>query len=176
MTETPTDKKLDELYELVDDMEIAMLTTRRSDGMLVTRPMATQDRGPEADLWFVTSVETHKVDEIERNPEVSVSYLNGKTMEWVSVSGRARITQDREKIESLYEPDWKAWFPDEGGAKDGGPQDPRLALILVEATTAHYMKAKHSRPVALFEIVKGVLTGTQPDIGREEQLGTDELR
>lgn len=176
MTETSTDKKLDELYELVDDMKIAMLTTRRPDGMLVTRPMATQDRGPEADLWFVTSVETHKVDEIEQNPDVSVSYLDGKTMEWVSVSGRARISQDRERIASLYEPDWKAWFPDEGGDRDGGPQDPRLALILVDATTAHYMKAKHSRPVALFEIAKGVLTGTQPDVGREEQLDEGELR
>lgn len=51
MTDTiSTDKKLDELYELIDEMEIAMMTTRRPDGMLVTRPMATQDRGPHGEL------------------------------------------------------------------------------------------------------------------------------
>jgi len=37
-----TTKKLDELYALIDGIEIAMFTTRRPDGQLVSRPMATQ--------------------------------------------------------------------------------------------------------------------------------------
>ena len=37
------------------------------------------------------------------------------------------------------------------------------------------MKAKHSKPVTLFEIAKGIATGTQPDLGREEHLSKDEL-
>jgi general stress protein 26 len=174
-TNTPTAKKLNELYELIDDMEIALLTTVRPDGMLVTRPMATQQQGPLGDLWFVTNIETHKIEEIEANPHVSLGYLNPKTMEWVSVSGTARITQDRAKIRELHEPDWKAWFEDEGGNRDGGPDDPRLALIAVDAHTVTYMVSKHSRPRVLFEIAKGVLTGTQPDIGREEHLTGSEL-
>ena len=173
---TPTTKKLDELYDLIDDMEIAMMTTRRPDGSLVTRPMATQQQGPLADLWFVTDVETHKVDEVRRDPNVNLGYYNPKTREWVSVSGTATISQDRRKIRELYQPDWKAWFNDEGGDRDGGPDDPRLALILVEATAVHYMKAKHSRAVTLFEIARGVLTGTEPDIGREEHLSGAELK
>ena len=32
------------------------------------------------------------------------------------------------------------------------------------------MKAKHTRPVQLFEIARGVLTGTRPDVGREERV------
>ncbi|MGP1309584.1 MAG: pyridoxamine 5'-phosphate oxidase family protein [Phycisphaerales bacterium] len=170
-----TNKKLDELYDLIEDIEIAMLTTSRPDGMLVTRPMATQDHNHLGDLWFVTNIETHKVDEIEANPQVSIGYLDPKTMEWVSVSGTATISQDRETIRELHQPDWKAWFEDEGGERDGGPDDPRLALIIVDAHTAVYMKAKHSRPRTLFEIMRGVLTGSQPDIGREEQLSEREL-
>lgn len=175
-TNTPTEKKLDELYELIDDIDIALLTTVRPDGMLVTRPMATQAHNHLGDLWFVTNIETHKVGEIEANPNVSVGYLNHKTMEWVSVSGAATITQNRAKIRELHQPDWKAWFEDEGGNRDGGPDDPRLALIVVEAHTVCYMKAKHSRPRTLFEIARGVVTGTQPDIGREERLSRSELR
>ena len=173
---TPTAKKLDELYELIEDMEIALMTTRRPDGMLVTRPMATQERGPVADLWFVTDVETHKVDDLRTDPHVNLGYYNSKTYEWVSVSGVATITQDRQKIRELYKPDWKAWFNDEGGTRDGSPDDPRLALILVEARSVTYMKTKYSRPRVLFEIARGVLTGTDPDIGREEHLSSAEIK
>ncbi len=173
---TTTNTKLDELYELIDEIEIAMLTTRRTDGQLVSRPMATQKRNAIADVWFATSIETHKIDELEFEPNVNLSYLDGGSMEWVSVSGTATISQDRALIRSLHQPDWKAWFGDEGGAKDGGPDDPRLALILVEAGSAHYMKAKHSKPRVLFELVRGMVIGEKPDVGREEQLSGSEIK
>lgn len=172
---TPTAKKIDELYGLIDQMEIALLTTRRPDGRLVTRPMATQERDPGADLWFVTSIETHKIDEIQNDPNVSVGYYDAGTSEWVSVSGTATISQDRAKIHALYQPDWKAWFEDQGGDRDGGPDDPRLALLAIDAQSVHYMKAKHSKPVALFELAKGMLTGSEPDLGREETLSGADL-
>lgn len=172
---TSTEKKLDELYELIEDMEIALMTTRRPDGMLVTRPMATQDRGPLADLWFVTNIETHKVDEIEHDPHVCLGYYNDSSREWVSISGMATISQDRAKIRELYAPDWKIWFSDEGGNRDGGPDDPRLALIFVDAHMVHYMKTKFSRPRILFELVRGAVTGDTPELGREERLSRNEL-
>jgi general stress protein 26 len=176
MTTASTKKKLDELYELLDDMEVALLTTRRPDGMLVTRPMATQDHGPVADLWFVTDINTHKVDEIEADPHVSVGYYNNRSKEWVSVSGTATVTQDRARIHELYAPDWKIWFADEGGNRDGGPDDPRLALLLVTANSVVYLKNDLSRPAVLFEMAKGYVTGKQPEIGRQEQLTPGELR
>ena len=172
---TPKSTKLDELYELIDEMEIAMMTTRNIDGMLVTRPMDTQKRGPDADLWFVTNIEDHKVDELIRDSHISLGYYNSSTREWVCVSGIATITQDRKKIHQLYKPDWKAWMPDEGGKKDGGPDDPRIALIFVDAHSAHYMKSKHSRPRQLFEVALGIVTGKAPDVGREEHLEKDDL-
>ncbi|MEO5824849.1 MAG: pyridoxamine 5'-phosphate oxidase family protein, partial [Gemmatimonadales bacterium] len=172
---TTTNTKLDELYELIAEIEIAMLTTRTSDGQLVSRPMATQKRNPVADLWFVTSNETHKVDEMEIDPNVNLAYLDSGSMEWVSVSGTATINQDRALIRALYQPDWKAWFGDEGGANDGGPDDPRLALILVDARTAHYLKSTHSKPMVLFELARGMVTGKKPEIGREEELAGSEL-
>ncbi len=175
MSNTPTEKKLDELYELIKDMEIALMTTRDEDGRLVSRPMATQEQGPLGDLWFVTNIETHKVDQIRFDPNVSIAYYNTDTYEWVSVSGTAAINQDRAKIKELYEPDWKAWFGDEGGNRDGGPDDPRLALILVDAETATYMKSKYSKPRVLFELARGIITGKTAELGREEFLSPEEL-
>lgn len=171
----PTDKKISELYGLIEEMEIAMMTTEQADGRLVTRPMATQTQAGIGDLYFVTDIGSQKVGDLRQNPKINLGYLNTSNYEWVSVSGTATISQDRAKIKELYQPDWKAWFGDEGGAKDGGPDDPRLALIIVDADSVRYLKAKHSKPVALFQIAKGMVTGDTPDLGREESMSDSEL-
>ena len=173
MTDKPLTKKLDELYKLIEGIEIAMMTTQRADGSLVSRPMATQERQPGADLWFVTDIESEKIGELDLNPIISLAYF--KDWEWVSISGFATISTDREMIRRLYKPDWKAWFGDEGGERDGGPDDPRFALVLVDAASAVYGKRNKSKPVALFEIVKGLVTGDAPDIADVETLSDTEL-
>jgi general stress protein 26 len=175
-TTPSTTKKLDELYDLIEGIEIAMFTTRRADGNLVSRPMATQERVSGTDLWFVTDVSSHKLDELENDAHVNLAYYNTKSREWVSVAGIAQITQDRNLIKELYKPDWKAWFGDEGGERNGGPDDPRLALILVEAQSVEYMVVNKPRPVVLFEVAKAMVTGTPPNVGEERSLTERELR
>ncbi len=54
--------EMDKLFEHIDDIEIAMLTTRRPDGHLCSRAMATQKRAAGADLWFVTLEDSGKLD------------------------------------------------------------------------------------------------------------------
>jgi general stress protein 26 len=173
--DAPLGKKLDELYGLIDGIEIAMFTTRRPDGHLVSRPMATQTQAEGSDLWFVTNGESHKLDELEADPHVNLAYYKDRTREWVSVSGTATISQDRRAIHELYRPDWKAWFGDEGGARDGGPDDPRLALILVDVDSASYLKVDKPQPVVLFEVVKGMVTGTPPNVGREKHVSGSDI-
>ena len=173
----PTEKKLDDLYGLVDGIEVAMFTTRRADGHLVSRPMQTQARDARlADFWFVTDGETHKLDELENDPHVNLSFYRDRTREWVSVSGTARVVTDRAKIRELYQLDWRAWFADEGGERDGGPGDPRLTLVLVDAHTVVYMKSDTPRPVVLFEVVKGIVTGQRPNVGSTRIVDAGELQ
>ena len=175
-TASPTDKKLDDLYKLIEGIEIAMFTTRRADGQLVSRPMATQERVSGSDLWFVTDISSHKLDELEHDAHVNLAYYNVKSREWVSVAGTATVTQDRNLIKELYKPDWKAWFGDEGGAKDGGPEDPRLALVLVEAQSVEYLVVTKPKPVVLFEVAKAMVTGAPPKVGEQRHLSERELR
>lgn len=171
----PTEKKLDDLYGLVEGIETAMFTTRRLDGRLVSRPMATQERDAIADFWFVTEGDSDKLDELEHDPHVNLSYYRDRTREWVSVSGTARISRDREQIRRLYKPDWRAWFADAGGERDGGPGDPRLTLVLVDAESVVYMVSDTPRPVVLFEVVKGMITGQAPDVGSVRTVSAGEL-
>lgn len=172
---TTARQKREELFELVKDMDIALMTTRRADGSLVSRPMATQRQTSKGDLWFVTNIETDKVDELEFDSNVNLGYYDDSSKEWVSVSGIASISQDREKIRDLYEPDWKAYFGDEGRARDGSADDPRIALIFVEVHSVVYMKSHFSKPRALFEIAKGMVTGDTVDLGRTEHVSEVEL-
>ncbi len=169
------EKKLDELYGLIEGIEIAMFTTRRRDGRLVSRPMATQTQAEGSDLWFVTDIESDKLDELAFDPQVNLAYYKDRTREWVSVSGIARVTQDRRLIHELYRRDWKAWFGDAGGERDGGPDDPRLALILVDVESVVYLKLDKPQPVVLFEVAKAMVTGSPPDVGVEREVSAAEL-
>jgi general stress protein 26 len=174
--DAPLAKKLKDLYDLIEGIEIAMFTTRRSDGRLVSRPMATQTQAEGSDLWFVTDIESNKLDELSFDPNVNLAYYRDGSREWVSVSGTAMISQDRMAIHELYQPDWKAWFGDEGGQRDGGPDDPRLALILVEVESVTYLKVDKPKPVVLFEVVKGMVTGTPPNVGKQRELSGSEVQ
>ena len=141
--------RLNRLYELIEDIEVAMMTTRRADGSLVSRPMATQRRASGAHLWFVARGDSRKIDEIVRDPNINLSYYKERTREWISVSGAARVCRDRSKIRELYEPSWKAWFPDDGGLRNGGPDDPRMVLIGVEARYAQFQKLDRTSTIVL---------------------------
>jgi general stress protein 26 len=173
--DAPLGKKLKELYELIEGIEIAMFTSRRPDGRLVSRPMATQTQAQGSDLWFVTDIESNKLDELEFDPHVNLAYYKDRTREWVSVSGLATVSQDRRAIRELYRKDWKAWFGDEGGARDGGPDDPRIALILVDVESVTYLKIDKPRPVVLFEVAKSMVTGTPPQVGALREVSGDEV-
>jgi general stress protein 26 len=167
---------LDDFYEMVEDLDTAMFTTRRPDGRLVSRPMANQARAEGADLWFVTSDDSEKIDEINFDPQVNLAYYKDGTREWVSVSGKATLSRDRARIRELYRPDWKIYFEDEGGAKDGSEDDPRFVLIGVDIESAMFMEVTRPKPVVLFGLARGFVTGAKPDIAETHLLTEDDIR
>lgn len=162
--------ELKKFYSMIEDIEIAMMTTRRQDGHLRSRAMATQKQASGADLWFVTSEDTAKLRDLAHDPHVNLSYFRSSSMEWISVSGTAIVSRDRQKIHELYAQDWKAWFANEGDPRHGTPDDPRMVLIGVQIHGAEFLEVNKPKPVVLFEIAKGWLTGSEPDIGEMHHL------
>lgn len=156
---------LQKLYELIDDIEIAMMTTRRPDGHLESRAMATQKRAAGADLWFVSMENTAKLRDLEADPHVNLAYYKDRTREWISVSGLATITRDRARIRELYASDWKIWFGEQGDPRHGTPEDPRMVLIGVQIHAAMFLEVNKPQPVVLFEMMKGWLSGAAVEMG-----------
>ena len=135
----------DKLYSMIEDIDIAMMTTRRSDGHLRSRAMATQKRTEGADLWFVTCDGTAKLNDLAQDQHLNLTYYRESSKEWISVSGTATISHDREKVRELYATDWKAWFPDEGDPRHGTPDDPRMILIGVQVHAAEFIEVTTNR-------------------------------
>src|SRR4029078_13484389 len=121
--------ELGKLYSHIDDIEIAMMTTRRADGHLQSRAMATQKRAEGGDLWFGSLEGTQKLRDLAADPHLNLSCYKDRTREWISVSGLATVTSDREKIHELCALDWRAWFPKEADPRHGTKDDPRMVLI-----------------------------------------------
>ena len=163
-------KELDALFTMIENLDTAMLTTRRRDGHMVSRAMANQKRTAGADLWFVTLDSSGKLDDLESDPHVNLAYYKDRTREWVSVSGIATLSRDRGTIHELYARDWSMWFADEGDPRHGTPDDPRLVLIGVDVHAASFLELDRPQPVVLFEVVKGWVTGDTPDLGEVQRV------
>jgi len=148
---------IEKLKSLTEGIDFCMLTTING-GQLRSRPMSTQEMGEGGDLWFFTSDRTHKVEEIEADSRVNAAYSKPDDNLYVSVSGRASLVKDRRKIEELWNPILKAWFPD-------GLDDPTLSLLKVSVEEAEYWDSPNSKIVQIVGFVKALVTGQQADGG-----------
>lgn len=151
------------LAKMIKGIRIAMFTTAGSDGELRSRPMATQQTDFDGNLWFFTDSDSGKVDEVGRERHVNVSYADPSDNRYVSVSGRASVVHDREKVKELWSPIHKAWFPN-------GPDDPNLTLLKVEVEQAEYWDAPSSKVVQLIGFAKATLTGERYLPGDHDKL------
>ncbi len=151
------------LGELIKDINIAMLTTALPDGSLRSRPMATQNEKFDGTIWFFTRSDSGKVHEIEDDQHVNVSFVDAGSQNYVSVSGKAKLSRDRAKIDELWSPFVKAWFPD-------GKDDPQLALLEIKVENAEYWDAPSSAMVNLIGMAKAAATGKTYDAGENEKV------
>ncbi len=150
------------LGALIKDIKFAMLTSI-DGGVLRARPMVTQKREFDGTLWFLTSTRTHKVSEIEADPRVCVSYSDVDDNNYVSVSGTAQVVQDRAKIEEMWNPVYKAWFPE-------GLDDPTICVLRIDVEQAEYWDSPSSAVANIAGFIKAVATGKQAKGGEHEQV------
>ncbi len=152
------------LGELIKATKVGMLTTVADEqGTLRSRPMATQQVEFDGDLWFLTSIDSAKANEIEKDHRVNISYADSSDNRYISVSGTARVFRDQKKIKSLWSAWYKAWFPK-------GIDDPSIAVLRVQVDSAEYWDGPSSSIVQLAGFVKALATGEQYKGGEHEKV------
>ena len=155
---------LEKLRELVKDIDFCMLTTVDESGDLHSRPMSSNgDIDPNGDIWFFTNSSSHKVSEITKLPKVNVSFADPENQRYISVSGTAQLVRDRAKIDELWRPQFKMWFPE-------GKEDPEVALLRVTLEKAEYWDSPSSTIAYALSFVSSLVTGKQPDLGENKKV------
>lgn len=157
------DEVLGKIQDMIKDIRIAMLTTAGEDGRVYSRPMATQETRFQGELWFLTRQDSGKVDEIRHNAHVNVAYADTKNATFISLSGKAQISKDRQKIHELWNPMYKAWFPQ-------GEDDPEISVIKVEVEDAEYWDAPSSALIRNYRILKASITKDGSQVGEHEHV------
>ena len=166
---TSREEAIQKLNELIEEIDIAMLTTVEEDGTLRSRPMVTQRSKFDGDLWFFTAVSSSKVAEVMHDRHVNLSYADPDNQSYVSISGRAQTVRDRKKMEELWNPILKTWFPK-------GLDEPDIALLKVNVTHAEYWDSPSSIVVHLAGFIKSQITGTPPSPGENEKIDLERSR
>jgi len=155
---------LEKLRELVKDIDFCMLTTVDEGGDLHSRPMSSNgDIDADGDIWFFTNASSHKVSEIAKLPKVNVSFADPDNQRYVSVSGTAQLVRDRAKIDELWRPEFKIWFPE-------GKADPEIALLRISLEKAEYWDSPSSTIGYALSFVSSLVTGKQPDMGENRKV------
>ncbi|MFC3799089.1 pyridoxamine 5'-phosphate oxidase family protein [Cohnella sp. GCM10012308] len=143
---TASQEAIDKVRDLIKGIDTAMLTTVTPEG-LVSRPLKTQEVEFDGDLWFLTSKDTDKYEELLEDPRVNVAYV-GKS--YVSVRGEAQLVSDPAKIREFWNVAYEKLL-------DTTYDDPNLVLIKVRAETAEYWEtgSKMKMVTHLFQRLTG---------------------
>lgn len=146
------------LADLIAGTRIAMLTTTDHQGRLCSRPMTTQQRPFDGDLWFLTDRRTHTTEDITRHPQVNVSFSDSEDYRYVSCSGRAALVEDRARMREFWQTSYAVWFP-------AGPDDPNLVLLRVQVEQADYWDSPSTWAGRLLAFAKALATGDKSALG-----------
>jgi len=158
------DDKLSKLLEIVKAVDICMLTTLDERGELHSRPMSNnRDVEFDGDLWFFTYGSSHKVEEVNRVSKVNASFADVDNQLYASLSGRAEVVRDRAKIEELWKPQLKAWFPE-------GVDTPDIALLKVTVERAEYWDGSQSWVAHAVSLISSLITGKPAQLGENEKI------
>lgn len=150
------------VYDLVEKIGTCMLTSKTGDG-LRARPMhAIVDREAGV-ISFLTDARAHKDDEVAAEPQVCLAFAKTGSNDYVSVSGRAVVTDDRGAVRAHWNEMAKTWFPD-------GPDDPNIRILTVTPHAAELWDGTSNSLAVAFEIAKARMQGERPDLGENRKV------
>jgi general stress protein 26 len=117
------DDHIEKLKQIVGRSRVGMLGMYREDGIHFT-PMSHVDIDDDGNLWFFTTKETGKAVSAKNRNNIFITYAQEANSTFLSISGKAYLNANREKMRELFNPYVMAWFPQ-------GLDDPNISLLVV---------------------------------------------
>ena len=151
---------IDHVWSLMEEIKIAMVITHGGNGeQLRARPMAAHPSRRENAIYFLTDVAAGKISEVNHNDHVCLAFADVKGQKYVSVTGQASVSGDRDKIKQLWSIAEKAFWSDE--------TDPAIRLLRVAPDDAEYWQSPGT-VVSYVKMIVAGLTGEKPQLHDNE--------
>ena len=155
---------IDKIRELIDEAKTCFFCTRVSlSGPLATRPMSVQQVDEEGVIWFLSANDSHKNAEINVDPNVQLFFQGSDHSDFLTLTGTAAITENKAKIQALWQPILKTWFTE-------GVDDPRISVIAVTPHTGYYWDNKNGNMIAFIKQLAGAAMGKTLDDSIEGEI------
>lgn len=149
------------LHDIVEASRTVLLLSHGADHKIEGRPMGLVKIEDDSTIYLVTSIDSKKVAEVERDPRVTIAAQNGKGT--AMVDGDVRVSQDRALIEKLWDDNWKPYFPE-------GKSDPTIALLVVTPNEGTFWEGGAAHGLSyLWRHLKARVTGTEIEVKPTDQ-------
>ncbi|MGM0584927.1 MAG: pyridoxamine 5'-phosphate oxidase family protein [Pseudomonadota bacterium] len=156
---TDAETAAERMWTLAEEEPDCHLVTATAQGQLRSRPMrAFIDRENE-EVLFYTRLDTGKSREVSENAQVCLCFSRPSKNDYVSISGRARITTDRALVDRHWSRFVEAWFPEGPGGADVG-------MIRVQAERGEYWEGTSSSVLAALKMLRASARDETPELGR----------
>jgi general stress protein 26 len=152
------DTDIDRVWDMMKSITICFLSTRDGEEIRA-RPMSAYVRREENAVYFIADARQHKDEEIQQYPNVSLAFAKGH--DYVAMTGRASVSNDRAKIKQLFGPEARAWWD--------SPDDPNIRILKVTPHDAEYWD-NPGKVVSTVKMAVAAVTGERPDLGTNRKV------
>ena len=128
-----------------------------------SRPMSVQKTDDEGNIWFLSAKDSMKNMELAADTDVTLYFQGSSYSDFLELNGHAYVTDDRAKIEELWDPTVKAWFTE-------GKDDPRISVIQFVPDSGYYWDNKHGNAIAGIKVLISAMSGKTMDDSIEGTL------
>ena len=154
---------VEKIRELIDKSGSCFVTSTTLNNSHKSRPMSVQKTDEAGNIWFLSAKDSMKNMEIKVDTDVTLYFQGSSYSDFLELNGHAVITDDKAKIEELWDPTVKAWFTE-------GKDDPRISVIQFIPDSGYYWDNKHGNTVAGIKVLISAISGKTMDDSIEGTL------
>jgi general stress protein 26 len=140
--------------KLVNVAGAGMLSAYQPGSGITSRPMMPLLMDGGGTLWFFTT----KTSEEKQSNEVSLTFSDAEHGAYVALRGSSALVEDRAKVEALWSPIMRAWFPK-------GKEDPTLCLLRVDVAAGEYWNSSDWSVIRFGAMVASAIAGKPIGMG-----------
>ena len=157
------DAAIEKIRQIAKSARICLLGTSEGHLPLEVRPMTVQDVDAVGNFWFLGARSSFQTRQIGRHPQAQLMVSNPDASEFLSLQGRAFVTDSRPLKEKYWNALALSWFP-------GGVDDPELTVIRFQPESGHYWDTAFGKAVTLLQVAISSLTGHPLAIGVQGEV------